>query len=117
MHRAKHSKYRNVRTEVDGIKFDSKKEAARYQELKLMERAGEIYDLVLQPAFAITVNGLKVCTYKADFRYNQVRRDQTGMRMESLDHIVEDVKGVKTDVYKLKKKLVKACHGIDIREV
>lgn len=112
-------KYGNKKTQVGGITFDSKKEAARYQELVLLERAGEIRNLVLQPAFVLTVNGMKICSYKADFRYDQVQRDGLGMRMmgRGMTNVVEDVKGMKTPVYRLKKKLMKACHGIEIQEV
>jgi dsDNA-binding SOS-regulon protein len=66
------SKYGAVRTEVDGISFASKKEARRYSELKLLERAGEIADLQLQPRFPLTVNGVRVCTYVADFQYRDI---------------------------------------------
>ena len=113
------SKYGAVKTEVDGIVFDSKKEAARYQELKLMERAGEIRGLVLQPTFVINVEGKKICSYKADFRYELLVRGRDGLRdpNRTYTNVVEDVKGVKTPVYRLKKKLVKACHGIDVTEV
>lgn len=100
------NKYNAKRTFFDGIWFDSKKEAHRYQQLKLMLRAGKISDLELQPRYDIVVNGEKICYYKADFRY-----------IENGELVVEDVKGMQTSVYKLKKKLVKACHGIEIREV
>jgi hypothetical protein len=99
------NKYRAVKTVVDGIKFDSKKEAARYQQLKLLERAGEIMELTLQPRFDLIVNGVKCGFYKADFQYLEVGK-----------YVVEDVKGMKTPVYNLKKKLVKAIYGIDIFE-
>lgn len=95
------SKYHAIPTTVDGIRFDSKKEAARYSDLKLLARAGEIRDLVLQPKFK-----LEDCTYVADFEY--VTKE--GVR------IVEDCKGVKTAMYRLKKKMVKRVYGIDILE-
>lgn len=101
------SKYNAQRTEVDGIQFDSKKEAARWEQLQLMLRSGEISDLRRQVAFGLTVNGELVGTYKADFTY----RDKAGKR------VVEDVKGVHTDVYLLKRRLMLACHGIEIQEV
>lgn len=101
-------KYGNKKTEVDGILFDSKKEAKRYQELRLLEKQGIILELQLQPKFPIVVNGKKICTYIADFDYCVAHTD---------DRIVEDVKGIKTPIYNLKKKLVKAVHGIDITEV
>lgn len=101
------NKYGAVRTEVDGIVFASRAEARHYGRLKILERAGEITDLELQPKYDLHVNGVKVAYYKADFRY--VTRDgQT---------VVEDVKGVKTPVYRLKKKMLKAEYGIDIQEV
>jgi hypothetical protein len=63
------SKYGNVKTEVDGVLFDSKAEAERYGELKLMERNGEITDLQLQVRYPIEYNGALICTYVADFVY------------------------------------------------
>ena len=101
------SKYRAVKTEVDGITFDSKREAARYMELVLLERAGEISHLELQPKYDCVVNGHNSCTYKADFRY-----------FDANGSVVEDVKGMKTPVYRLKKKLVEALYpGVTIQEV
>lgn len=99
-------KYGNRKTVVDGITFDSAKEAKRYGELKVLQRAGEITSLELQPRFPIVINGVKVCTYVADFYYV----DEIG----SL--VVEDCKGFKTREYILKRKLMKAVHGIDILE-
>lgn len=101
------NKYGAIKTTVDGIKFDSKKEARRYLQLKLMARAGEILYLELQPKFDLMVNGTKCGFYKADFKYIDTR---TGKE------VVEDVKGMKTPVYNLKKKLVKAIYNIDIFE-
>lgn len=101
----KPSKYRNVRCEVDGEKFDSKKEAARWHQLNLEQRAGLISNLRRQVPFELTVNGRKVAKYVADFTY---RRDG--------EAITEDVKGVKTAVYLLKRNLMMACHGITILE-
>lgn len=102
------SKYRNVKTEVDGIVFDSKKEAARYGELKLLAKVGRIINLELQPKFHIVINGQKICSYIADFAYHNT---------ETAEPVVEDVKGMKTSVYKLKKKLIKALYGIEVQEV
>jgi len=102
------SKYYNKKTELHGISFDSKKESVRYQELLLLERARKITDLELQPRFDLIVNNQKIGFYKADFRYTDIR---TG------NSIIEDVKGMKTPVYNLKRKLVKALYGIDIVEV
>lgn len=99
------SKYHAVKTTIDGIVFDSKAEAARYNTLKLLERNGDIKLLAIHPQFILNVNGQKIGKYIADFSY-----------YENGKHIVEDVKGVKTPVYRLKKKLVKALYGIDILE-
>ena len=103
------SKFRNRRVEVDGLKFDSVKESKRWAELQFMERAGEIKNLQRQVRIHIVINGVKVCTYIADFTYEELG----GV-------VVEDVKSEftrKDPVYRLKNKLMKACHGIDIREV
>jgi hypothetical protein len=99
------SKYRNIRTKVDGIEFASKKEAARYSELRLLERAGKISGLKLQVPYPIEINHVKICTYRADFVY----LTRPGL-------MVEDVKGAKTPLYRLKKKLMRAIYGIEILE-
>ena len=99
------NKYGAVKTIVDGIKFHSKKEAARYEVLRDLAANGEIQDLKLQHSFRIEVNGTLVCRYIADFTY-----------WENGHWIVEDVKGRLTDVYRLKKKLMKICLNIDILE-
>jgi hypothetical protein len=100
------SKFSNVPTTVDGIRFDSRKEARRFAELKLLERAGEIRDLEVHPRYPLTVNEQEVCVYEADFFY----REKDGRV------VIEDVKGVKTPVYRLKKKLMRALLGVEIRE-
>ena len=104
------AKYRNKRTEVDGLVFASQKEALRYQELKLLERAGEIFNLMWQRPFQIEVNGVKICKYVADFTYSE----KGGW------YVTEDIKSDvtrKLPAYRLKKKLMLAVHGIEIREV
>ena len=101
-------KYGNKKTVVDGIKFDSKWESQRYLYLKSLEKADRVKNLELQPKFIISVNGQKICTYIADFKYD--REDKDGV----WEHIVEDAKGVETPEFKLKKKLMKAVHNIDI---
>lgn len=96
----KPSKYHAKKTTVDGITFDSRGESARYANLKLLERAGVIQNLKLQPRFLLqegfTYNGHKIrkIEYVADFQYE--RDGKT---------VVEDYKGMRTDVYKLKRKL------------
>lgn len=106
-------KYRNKKVEFDGIKFDSERERDRYAELKLLAKAGEITDLKLQPVFelipAIRENGKTVQTaikYRADFSYKKDGK-----------LVVEDAKGVKTEVYKLKKKLMRYLLNIEIIEI
>jgi hypothetical protein len=99
------SKYRNVPTVVDGTRFHSKREAARWSELRLLERAGKVAALERQVAYPVVMNGVKVCSWLADFRYR-----------EAGETVVEDVKGCKTPLYRLKKKLVEAQYGITIRE-
>jgi hypothetical protein len=108
-------KYSAVRTEVDGYKFASKAEAKRYQELKLLEKAGEIHSLRLQPSFPLDVIGgfvkdvrVNIGVYKADFDYFDVKADT---------RVVEEVKGFKTPLYRWKKKHVEAQYGITITEV
>jgi hypothetical protein len=104
-------KYGAKATTLDGIRFASIAESRRYAELLLLQKAGEIECLELQPRFPIIVKGITVATYIGDFRYRVVK----GMR-GSLT-VVEDVKGVRTPVYQLKKKLVRALYDIAITEV
>jgi len=104
------NKFGNRKTVVDGITFASAKEARRYGELKLLERAGEIQGLSLQPRFPLRVNGKLVCTYVGDFLYVEAADP-------ARDPVVEDAKGFKTPEYKLKAKLFEALHGFPIREV
>lgn len=105
------SKFGNVKTVVDGLKFDSKKEARRWGELKLLVKAGVIRDLTVQPEFKIKINNFPVCSYFGDFQYWDVATDK---------RIVEDVKSEitrKNPVYRLKYRLVYAVHDIMITEV
>lgn len=101
-------KYNAKKTAVDGITFDSKKEATRYRELKALEHVGKIDKLELQPRFVLMDGfryegkAVRKIEYVADFVY----RD-----LSTYELIVEDVKGVKTDVYKLKKKLFLKRYG------
>lgn len=99
-------KYRNKPTEVDGILFDSMKEAARYVVLRSKERMREIEGLHLQVKYPLAVEGVPICSYVADFVYRE-----HGVL------VVEDVKGMRTREYKLKAKLMLAIHGIKVREV
>lgn len=102
------SKYRSQRTQVDGIWFHSKAEGARYAHLKLLEKAGQIQDLILQPRYALHVREVIVGYYVADFAY------RTGVLLEL---VVEDVKGFRTQLYAWKAKHLKAEYGIVIQEI
>lgn len=108
------NKYHNRKTIVDGITFDSKLEARRYSELKMLERGGVISGLELQPRFLLQESftdgkGKKhrKIEYVGDFMYK-----------ENGACVVEDTKGRETDVYKIKKKLLLMKYReIDFREV
>lgn len=123
------SKYGNRKTVVDGITFDSKKEANRFRELQLLERAGKITALqrqvkyVLIPTQREFSNEIykkgahqghfkpgkvleKECSYIADFAY-----------IQDGAYVVEDTKGVRTEAYKIKRKLMLERYGIQIKEV
>ena len=124
-----HRKYNNKKITIDGIRFDSKKEARRYQELKMLEKAGIITNLQRQvkyvlipaqyePSDEVFVKGKekdkskkgrlieRECAYYADFVYNC-----------NGEIIVEDTKGIKTTEYVIKRKLMLYVHGIRIREL
>ena len=107
------NKFNNKKTEVDGIKFDSKREAKRYSELKLLEQGHVIQDLRLQVPFElipkVIIHGKphRAIVYKADFVYFDNEKKQ---------QVIEDSKGFKTDVYSLKKRLMKQVHNIEILE-
>jgi hypothetical protein len=114
-YKASQRKYKNTPTFVDDQRFDSKKEAARYQDLKLLEKCGAISNLETQVKFEFPINGEPLryasnrkVTYVADFTY-----------VEDGQRVVEDVKSkitAQNPAYKLKRALMKACHGIVIRE-
>jgi hypothetical protein len=102
----KQSKYKAIKTVIDGITFASKKEAKVYCDLKIMMAAKEILGFTLQPEFPIFINGKKVFKYIADFR----------VLYEGKPEEFWDVKGVRTPIYRLKKKCVEAEYGIKIIE-
>lgn len=104
----KTTKYNAQRTELDGIKFASKKEARRYAQLKLMEKAGVITDLRLQVPFVLIDKSTygRAIKYIADFVY-----------IENGQEIIEDTKGFRTDVYKLKKRLFAEKYRKEIKEI
>jgi len=96
------NKFRAVKDECEaGHLHDSKMEARRCSTLTLQQGAGVITDLEQQPVFAVEVNGVPICKYVADFRY---RMADSGLA------VVEDVKGMATPVFNLKRKLVEAAH-------
>lgn len=91
---------------VDGIVFDSVAEARRYCELKLLQRGGYIRNLKLQPRFKFEIEGKLMFTYVSDFAY-----------FEGSLRVVEDCKGVQTDVFRLKHKIIEAHFNIKITVV
>lgn len=97
------NKFGAKKIEIDGVKFDSKREARRWQALRLELRGGAISNLERQVSYSIEVNGRLICKYIADFVY-----DRDGLT------IVEDSKGHQTADFKLKRKLMQAVHGIDV---
>ncbi len=116
------ARYGNRRAIVDGIAFASRAEAHRYRDLRLMEQAGEIRELVVQPRFelvpGVELDGRKkpAIRYVADFSYLQ----QRGPDSQQWELIVEDVKSPATaadPVYRLKRHLLKVLRGIDVQEV
>lgn len=98
------TKYNNKKTEVDGIIFDSKKEAHRYLQLKHLQDTGVISHLKLQPRFDFKLNGKLMFYYKADFEYCT----------DDAQRVIEDVKGVRTTVFNLKKKIIEQVYGFEI---
>lgn len=102
-----YSKYRAIKTVVDGIKFDSKRESQYYQIYKHKEMAGEIKNLQLQVKYPFIYNNKTMFKYIADFVYTD---------REGKEHII-DVKGVVTPVFRLKKKLIEEQYGIEIEIV
>ena len=100
----KRSKYGNVK--VEG--FDSKAELARWRELQILEKAKQITDLKRQVPFDLAIGPMLICRYRADFVYFDIKR---------AEWVTEDVKGVKTATYQIKKKLMLALYGIRIKEV
>lgn len=99
-------KYRNVKQKTPDGTFDSNREFDRWAQLRILERAGLISALKRQVPYPIEINGVKVCTYVADFVY-----------IELGQKIVEDAKGMRTSTYILKRKLMQAVHNITIKEV
>ena len=104
------NKYNNIKTVINGITFDSKKEAAYYGILKLKQKAKLIDSFQMQVKYDLIVNGIKIGFYKADFVTYKA-----GVIQEVIDVKSEMTK--KLPVYRLKKKLIKAIYKIDIIEI
>lgn len=110
----KKPKYGNRKTVVDGIAFDSQREATRYQHLKWREKAGEISQLRTQVTFdlapSVVIQGRKrpPLRYIADFVYFDRKTEK---------YVIEDAKGAKTKIYVAKRHLMKSVHNLDIQEV
>lgn len=103
------SKYNAKPVMIDGTRFASMAEAKYYKLLKLRERAGEVHGVELQKPFAlIGPDGLLIATYRADFAYWDAREDRFR---------VIDVKGVETEVFKIKRKMMKSFLGIEVEVV
>ncbi|MBX6966011.1 DUF1064 domain-containing protein [Alcaligenes faecalis] len=108
-------KYGNRKVTLGGHQFDSAREATRYSQLQLLERAGQIKGLELQPRFELIPKQRRddgkperACEYVADFRYTDTRTGQT---------VIEDAKGMRTRDYIMKRKLMLQVHGISVKEV
>lgn len=101
------SKFSNRHQQEDGYTFDSKRELARYRELRLMERAGKISHLEVHQIYEFIHNKILICKYEADFRYIDGDGKTT----------IEDAKGALTYPYRIKKKMMLAFFGIEIKEV
>ena len=102
------NKYFAKKTVALGLKFDSRWEAERWGQLKSMERAGIVTQLERQIKYELSINDVKICDYIADFRY--LLEEEDGLSKL----VIEDAKGILTPEFKLKKKMMKAIHGIDI---
>ena len=124
------AKYHNTKVVIDGILFDSKKEAQRYQQLKLMEKAGHICDLKRQVKYELIpaqyIDGKcaeRAVTYTSDFEYYilkpiKQRTVMVGPEEKTIgQHVVEDVKGIRTQEYVIRRKLMLYKYGIRITEV
>lgn len=105
--RGRRSKYGNRKSYIDGIWWDSDAEYRRWCELRLMQRAGRISCLIRQPEYRLLIAGIDCGVYRADFSYDDVDGN----------HHVEDVKGVRTAVFKLKKRIVEALYNFKVEEV
>ena len=126
------TKYKAKKTYVNGIEFDSRKEARRYQELVLLEKAGVIQNLQLQEKFLLIPSQYKTVytneTYKVGANKGLLKTKEVCIEkpvvyiadftyVQNGEKVVEDTKGVKTKDYIIKRKLMLYTHGIRIKEV
>lgn len=102
-------KFGNTKVTIKGEVYDSKKEAERHRQLRLLEAGGRIRNLRRQVKYLLIVNGVRIASYTADYVYEELAKDVW-------TEVVEDVKGFPNDRWPMKKKLMKACHGIVVRE-
>ena len=102
------NKFNAKRTELDGIVFDSQRESQYYALLKRREKLGEVSGVELQQPYALTIDGQLICTYRADFSFDDLVERR---------HRVVDTKGVITPEFRIKQKLMKAIHNIDVEVV
>lgn len=103
-------KYRNEPVTVDGIRFDSKKEATRFGELSVVQGAGVIFDLECHPQYVFEHNGMRIGSFRPDFRYY----DSNGQC------VIEDVKSPSTrkeTSYRLRKRMMKVFFGLEVIEI
>ncbi len=96
----KKSKYKNIKTVVDGIKFDSKAEATYYGILNILKRTGKVKDFEMQVVYTLTAGIKYILDFKVEYSDGRI------------DYI--DIKGMKTQVFRIKQKLMKHDHDIDI---
>lgn len=102
------SKFGNKRCQSGGLTFDSQAERERWLILRQLEEQGRIKDLRRQVKFDLVVNGVLITTWRCDFQY---------VDCDTNEQVVEDVKGKANDRWPMKKKLMLAVHGIDVREI
>lgn len=116
------NKYNAVKVETENGRYDSKHEARRIEALYVLQQCGQIQGLERQPVYELVVNGVKIGKYKGDARFMTLREVElqtlNGPRVFPAGVVIlVDAKGMKTPVYKLKCKLMLACHGIEVIEL
>lgn len=112
----KPNKFGAIKTEVDGQIFDSRAEARRHKELEALQQNGIVRKLATQVPYPLKVNGITIGKYIADFVYEELVATSTECGHQVWALVVEDVKGVRTAVYQLKKRHIRAQYNITIRE-